>query len=364
MMKAIKTVAFVFILSSILLAFLLSGRNVANNSAAFTSQHRVGLLGTVITISIHEAGESASDIFDEIFSAIEDIDTRMGVTNPDSQVSRINVRAGVEPVKVSDDVFYVITLARQISEASGGTFDLSIGPLVSLWGIGSSSARVPSDAEILEAEAFVDYRNVLLNPAENSVYLKNDGMSIDLGAIAKGYAGDVAAEILRRHEVTSAILDLGGDIVALGSRPDGEPWRIGVRTPIRGGSGIVGVLRVRNSAIVTSGGYERYFEKDGVFYHHILDPDTGRPADSGLLSVTVISGSAVIADMLSTAAFVMGYERGRALVENHGADAIFITDDKTVHVTDGIKDFFTLTNDEFFIPHSPDFFAPDITVGH
>ena len=336
---------YIFIFTIIALMFWLPSHTPAVNTVRPVTQFRHGLLGTIVTVSIHE--EADASIFDEIFSAIEDIDAEMSADNPGSQVSMINAAAGIDSVKVSDAVYDVIALAMQISEDSGGAFDLSVGPLVSLWNIGSSNGRVPADAEILEAKSFVGYKNVLLDSERKSVYLKKEGMRIDLGGIAKGYAGDVAAGILERRGIKSAILDLGGDIVALGSRLNGGYWRIGVKTPVRGDGSNVGVLRVRDKAVATSGGYERYLEKGGIFYHHILDPYTGRPASAGLLSVTVISSSSTVADMLSTAAFVLGYERGRVLVERYGADAIFITDEKTIHLTDGIKDSFALTNSDF-----------------
>jgi len=336
---------YIFILTIILVMLWLLSHTPAVNTVRPTTQHRHDLLGTIITISIFEKTDAS--VFDEVFGAIEDVDAKMSATNPSSQVSMINAMAGIESVRVSDDVFHVITLAMQISRNSKGAFDLSVGPLVSLWNIGSLNAGIPAGAEILKAKGLVGYNNVLLDPGEKSVHLKKKGMRIDLGGIAKGYAGDVATEILKRRGIKNAIIDLGGDIIALGSRPNGDYWRIGIKTPIRGDGSNVGVLRVRDKAVATAGGYERYYEKDGVFHHHILDPYTGYPADAGLLSVTVVSYSSVVADKLSTAAFVLGYERGRALVESYGADAIFITDDKTIYITNGIIDSFTLTNNDF-----------------
>ena len=267
----IKQAKFVFIPAAVLLVavlvvlFAFPQQSRDYSAGRIISQHRDGLLGTIITISIPETADAA-DIFDEVFSAIEGIDARMSATRPDSQVARINAMAGVEPVKVPDDVFHVVSLAAQISGDSGGAFDLSVGPLVSLWGIGSFNARVPSDAEILETQGLVGYGNVLLNPAEASVYLKKEGMSIDLGAIAKGYAGEVAAEILVRRGIRSAILDLGGDIVAVGSRPDGNAWRIGVRAPVRGGGGgIVTAFQDFERAIMQWGGDAWPRETSGIF---------------------------------------------------------------------------------------------------
>ena len=169
---------------------------------------------------------------------------------------------------------------------------------------------------------------------------------MDLGGIAKGYAGDEAIKIYKKYGIKSAYINLGGNVVVLGTKPDGKPWRIGVQNPRAENGFYIGIVEVADKAVVTSGDYERFFEENGKRYHHILDPKTGRPADSGLISSTIVTDVSMDADALSTAAFVLGLEKGRALVESlEGVEAIFVTKDKEVYVTDGLRNSFTFSDE-------------------
>lgn len=190
----------------------------------------------------------------------------------------------------------------------------------------------------------VDYTKIQYDKSTGNVTIP-DGMTIDLGSIAKGYAGQQAAQLLRDKGVTSAILNLGGNVQTVGSKPDGSPWQVAVKSPT-GDNEPMMVLSITDQAVVTSGGYERYFEQDGQTYWHIMDPATGKPAHSGLLSVTVVGDNGGICDGLSTSLFVMGLEKGAELwSENEGFEAIFVTDSNEVYVTEGLKDKFALTED-------------------
>jgi len=229
-----------------------------------------------------------------------------------SDVSRINSQAGVAPVTISPETAFVLKEALRISEASDGAFDITVGPLVELWGVTSESPRVPSAQEIEAALEKVDYRR--LHVKEDKAFLEDPGMRVDLGAIAKGYAVDMAAQVLSNHGVTSAIIDAGGNIYVVGSRSDGSPWRVGIRHPRREGDALA-VLEASDIGVVTSGDYQRYFELNGVRYHHIFDPRTGYPAREST-SATVVSSSSVEADALSTALFVLGPEKGMNLIES------------------------------------------------
>jgi len=301
-------------------------------------------LGTVCSITLYDKGNAA--IYRDIFSRLREIESRMSVNLPDTDVARINAAAGTAPVQVHDDVFEVIRKALYFAEASGGAFDPTVGPLVSIWGIGTENPRVPSQAEIDAALSLINWRDVELNHEQRSVFLKRSGMALDLGAIAKGYAADEAAAIIRRAGLKQAIIDLGGNILTYGKKKDKSPWRVGVQDPLEDRGESLGKITGSECTVVTSGIYEKFFEADGRRYHHIFSPFSGYPADSGLLSVTIIAKNSIDADALSTAVFVLGYEKGRALIESlEGTEAVFVFNDKSVRKTKGAD--FSITNKNY-----------------
>lgn len=300
-------------------------------------------------IKIQAFGPNASDSIDKAFSRIADIEAKMTSKAKTGEVIEINDKAGKEPYRVSTDTFSVIKKGLYYSKLSKGKFDITVGPLVNLWGIGTDAARVPDAGEISEALSLVDYRQVELNESENSVFLKKPGMCIDLGGIAKGYAADEAAKVLRQNGVKSGTADLGGNIIVLGSRPDGKPWRIGLQNPFDTRGNILAAVDVTDKTLVTSGPYERYFEKNGKRYHHILDTHSGYPVENGLMSVTIISDNSIDADALSTAVFALGLDDGMKFIEGiEDIDAVFVTDDYKVYVSSGIEKYnFTIINEQF-----------------
>ena len=349
--KIKKFILFIFIFS-----FLFSCTQREPSRAEFA-------LGTICLVNLYEQGTNRA--YQEIFNRIREIENRMSVNIPGSDVSRVNAAAGIEPVRVHEDVFTVIERALYFAEISGGAFDPTVGPLVSLWGIGTENQRVPRQPEIDEAVSLINWRNIELDRQRLSVFLKYPGMALDLGAIAKGYAADEAAAAAKKTGIKQALFDLGGDIVACGIKKDKSPWRVGIQNPNGRRGAFIGILNV-SAAVVTSGVYERFFEKDGTRYHHIFSPFNGYPAqpkqaaqltqaaqlkqaaDNELLSVTVIADNAMDADALSTAVFVLGYEKGRALIESlPGTDAVFIFKDLSVRKTNGAD--FTLTDDSFLL---------------
>ena len=312
------------------------------------------LLGTTIGVSIYD--EVPDGIFEEIFDRVEEIQWRMTVDEDDSEASAINQAAGVSPVAVSPDTFAVVDAAVSASQHSAGAFDVAIGPLVKLWDIGSeTTSRPPPDEAIQELLPLVDYTAVQLDYLEGTVYLEQPGMAIDLGGIAKGFAADEAARILREAGVQHALMDFGGNILTIGHKPDGSPWRIGVQRPDDARGRYIGILKTTDRAVVTSGPYERFFiGPDGTRYHHIIDPDTGYPARPDVESVTVISKDSMLADALSTSLYVMGLERGMQLVESsYGVESIMLTEDGVVHLSSGIGDAFELTSDDYRLAGAP-----------
>ncbi|MDR0376822.1 MAG: FAD:protein FMN transferase [Spirochaetaceae bacterium] len=304
------------------------------------------VLGTVCTVNLYDQGRTG--VYQEIFSRFREIETRMSAVSPETELDRINANAGIEPVLVHADVFDVIELAVRYAELSGGAFDPTVGPLVSLWGVSGDHPRLPSLEEIDALLPLVGWRDVDLDRSGLTVFLKRPGMALDLGAVAKGYAADEAARILRENRINRAIIDLGGNILAYGEKKDRSPWRIGIQNPLDNRGAYVGIVELRDKTAVTSGVYERYFEAGGVRYHHILSPATGYPVWNGLLSVTIVASRSADADALSTAAFVLGYEKGKEMIESlDGVAGIFIFEDQSIRLCGGAV--FILTDETYRI---------------
>lgn len=304
------------------------------------------VLGTVVTIKLYD--NATEEVFTKVFDKLREIENKMTINSEDSEVIRINANAGKDSIKVSDDTFYVIEKGKYFSELSMGRFEISIGPLVKLWNIGSEDAKVPTQDEIENKKELVNFSNVILNESEKSVMLKEEGMTLDLGGIAKGYGADEVVKILREHGVEHAIANLGGNVFAYGNKPDGTPWKVGVQNPKSPRGDYIGIAEVVNKTVVTSGIYERYFEEEGKKYHHILDADTGYPVENNLAGVSIIADSSIDADSLSTAVFAMGIDEGMKLIESlENADAVFVTKDSEVYITSGLKASFKLTDLDF-----------------
>lgn len=300
-------------------------------------------LDTLCTVNLFEDGTRKR--YAAVFARIREIDRMMSAYQDGSDTDLVNRNAGAAPAGVHSEFIDVLETALKYARLSGGAFDPSIGPLVRLWGIGTDGERVPSPEEIAGALSLVDYRDLLVDRERGTVFLARSGQALDLGAVAKGYAADEALRIAREAGVKRAIIDLGGNIMTAGSRRSGipgftkeEPWRIGVQDPLDERGTYLGILQVRGQSVVTSGVYERYFERDGRRYHHILSTANGYPAGTGLLSVTITADSSADADALSTAAFALGWEKGSALVEAvPGAGAVFVFEDFSVRCAGTIR---------------------------
>lgn len=267
---------------------------------------------------------------------VMEIDGRMSAFRPSGDIARLSRGAGHAPAVMHPDTFRLLQTAKTLSEQSGGAFDITVRPLVELWGIGKKPGFIPEREEIARTSRLVDFRDLILDPDSCTAFLKRPGQKADLGGIAKGYAADEVRRILAGGGVKSALINLGGNIVTLGSRPDGGPWRIGVQNPAAVRGEFLGTLPSAGRSIVTSGSNEQFFIKNGVRYHHILDPRTGAPAQSGLLSVTVAAAGSLEADALSTAAFVLGIGKGTKLLEKWKAEAVFATAGGRIYLTKGL----------------------------
>lgn len=281
-----------------------------------------------------------ADLPGQVQALISDLEGQLSVTDPDSALYAVNASgSGTLTGRANTLMGQALDLCRR----TDGALDLSIYPVVRAWGFTTGDYQVPDDAALADLTALVDYTRIDYDPASGAVALPT-GMEIDLGSVAKGCAGREAAQLLRQAGVASALLNLGGNIQTVGSRPDGDPWQIGVKDPATGQPMMV--LSIRDQAVVTSGGYERYFQQDGRTYWHIMDPDSGRPAENGLRSVTIVGDNGLVCDGLSTALFVMGLERAaRFWAASDDFEAIFVTDDGTVYLTQGLTNRFALTQD-------------------
>ena len=338
--RRIRFPAAVLLLAAVLLPGALSG--CARPVPAQTEF----VLGTACSVNLY--GQGTRETYRKIFDRLRDIESVMSATLEDSDLGRVNAAAGLAAVAVHPDTILALKRAVHFAELSGGAFDPTVGPLVKLWGIGSGNERIPGEDEIAAALSLVDWRDILIDGEAGTVFLARPGMGLDLGAIAKGYAADEAARIIAGAGLERALVDLGGNILAYGAREDGSPWRVGIQDPTAGRGAYIGVVEAVNKTLVTSGVYERFFKSGGRRYHHILSTRTGHPVDSGLLSVTVISGNSMDADALSTALFALGYEAGRALAESmENTEAVFIFADRRVRGTSGAFGHFTLVNGDF-----------------
>lgn len=283
-------------------------------------------------VSVRAFGENSDSAVDSAVERLEQLERLFSVTREDSDIFHVNSFGNAE---VSDDTAKLVSAALGMCESTGGALDITIYPVLREWGFTTSEFRVPSDSDISEALSHTGYGRVTVSGNTVSV---PEGYMLDLGACAKGYAGAELAETLKQCGISSAIINLGGNVQVLGTKPDGTDWTVGIADPDSPNE-LIGTVSVHDKAVVTSGGYQRYFiGDDGKKYIHIIDPTTGRPAESGLLSVTVIGDDGMVCDALSTALFVMGRERAEEYRRAHGDfGMVMITDNGIICVTRDIS---------------------------
>lgn len=306
------------------------------------------LLGTVANIKVYNEGKEPA--MDKAFERVADLDERFAMQNPDSEISEVNRQAGIGPVEVTDEVFYVMEKALAYAQESNGSFDPTIGVVTSLWNIGQENAAVPDQDELDAALELVDYTLIELDEENQTIFLQEEGMILDLGAIAKGYITDEAARVLVEEGVNTAIVDLGGDIVVVGNSTRGvdQPWNVGIQNPYGGRGEILGLVPISDKAIVTSGIYERTFEEDGEHYHHLMDTETGFPIVNNISGLSIIADNATDADALANIAFSLGVEEGLDYINNlDGVDVIYVTNDSKVYASDNIIENVTISDDDF-----------------
>ena len=295
-------------------------------------------------------GKNSEKAVDAAIEEVQKLDAMLSAENSKSEVYALNEQGNLQ---ATDDLAELILRGKEIYQETDGLFDDTIYPVMKLWGFPTGNYHVPTAAEVQKKLALVDGNKVEIQTRDsdekgrdskekaNFVTLGAD-QQIDFGGIAKGYTGQKLAELFQEYGVSSALVSLGGNIQAIGTKPDGSSWKVGIRDPKGGQQDYIGVLSVKNQAVVTSGGYERYFEKNGETYIHIINPRTGYPADGDLLSVTIVSKDGTLADGMSTALYIMGYEKACQFWRQHREEfnVILVTDDGKIHISENLKENF------------------------
>lgn len=278
---------------------------------------------TVISIDIYDSNNTS--LLEQCFEYCREFEETVSRTIATSEIYQIN-HANGNPVEVSDVTLELLQKGVKYGELTNGKFDITVAPLSELWDFKNNTGTVPNEQDIKEALSHVNYKNIVIDG--NMVSLSDPKAAIDLGGIAKGYMADRLKEYLMKEGIESALINLGGNILAIGSKPDGTPFNLGIQKPFEKQGVTITSVKTVDSSVVSSGVYERYFEKDNVIYHHILDTKTGYPCDTGLLGITILSEKSVDGDALSTSCLTLGLADGMKLIESlDGVEAIFITED-------------------------------------
>lgn len=324
------------ILLSIIVAGLAAGCILKYSRQSHAREYSRQFFAMDTVMSLTAYGERGEEAVEAAVQEVERLDALLSTGIAESEVSRINASGEGD---LSEDTEKILSEGLTIWKQTGGLFDVTIYPLMQLWGFPTGNYHVPTKEELKQTMSLVDSSKVILDG--NHVTL-GEKQKMDLGGIAKGYTSNRIMEIFQKYGVTSAMVSLGGNVQTLGKKPDGADWQVGIQNPDNVQGDLLGAVAVQDQAVITSGGYERYFEENGQTYIHILDPRTGCPAESGLTSVTIVSSNGMLADALSTSLYIMGLDEAEAYWRIYADefDMILMTDDGTVYVTEGIRDRF------------------------
>lgn len=297
-------------------------------------------MDTYMTVSAY--GEGAEEALEQAEQEVYRLDELLAAGNGKGEIARLNENGRGT---LSEETGELVERSLQLYRETGGTFDIAIYPAMKAWGFTDENYRIPEKEELAKLRRLTDASQIDYDASKRAAVFRREGMQIDLGGIAKGYTSGRIMELYKAHGITSGLVSLGGNVQVLGTKPDGSKWNVAIQSP-EGGEDFVGVLQAEDTAVITSGGYERNFEKEGKVYHHILDPKTGCPAESGLKSVTIVSSDGTLADALSTALFIMGKEEALKFWQEHSRqfDAILMTDENELYVTEGISQSFSSEN--------------------
>ena len=301
-----------------------------------SATRQIFAMDTYMTLTAY--GREAEEAVLAAVREVNRLDAMLSTGRETSEVAKLNQNGKGE---MSADVKALYESARECYEETSGAFDITIYPLMKAWGFADENYRVPEDRELRALLPLVDGSKLVTE--ENTLILP-EGVAVDFGGIAKGYTSDCLEKVFAKYELNGAIVSLGGNVDCYGAKKEGEQWSVGIEnpsaSPIEGD--YIGILSLNDRAVITSGGYERFFEKEGKKYHHILNPKTGKPADTGLVSVTRVSKNGTKADALSTALYVMGRERGEAFWREHREefDVVWLETDGSIGITAGLKNCF------------------------
>ena len=297
-------------------------------------------LNTVVKVTIYDSQDTS--LLDESMEICDKYEKIFSRTLTDSELYKLNHRqipvleGTTDTYPVSESLAELISKGLRYCELSNGAFDIAIEPLTSLWDFTAENPSVPDDSLIREAVSRCDYKNVSVN--QQNITFHTEDTALELGAIAKGYIADKIKEYLVSQNVKSAIINLGGNVLCIGNKPDGTPFKIGIQKPFADRNETIATMDISDKSVVSSGIYERCFEENGTLYHHILNPQTGYPYDNNLVSVTIISDKSADGDALSTTCFALGLEKGLDFAKEQNVQAFFVTKDYEVHYTEGFED--------------------------
>ena len=294
-------------------------------------------MDTYMTVTAY--GAKAQEAVDEAEAEIQRLDELLSTGNEESEIAQLNQN---KSATLSEDAGYLVERALELNKETGGAFDIAIYPVMEAWGFPTQNYQVPTADTLESLLKLADASQIIYDENSRKISFGREGMKIDLGGIAKGYTSSRIMDIYKENNISSGLVNLGGNVQALGTKPDGSKWRVAVQSP-DDTEDYLGILSVEDKAVITSGGYERYFEQDGKTYHHIINPKTGYPAENGLTSVTVVSEDGTLADGLSTSLFIMGKDKAIEFWRVHSDefDIIMLTDEGKLYVTEGIQDDFS-----------------------
>lgn len=311
------------------------------------------VMDTAVTLSA--SGENSKEAVEESFKRLDEINEMASANIDTSDVYKINSTSGKSYAKVHPEILKMIETSIKYSKLSDGAWDITLGPIINLWGIGTDNERLPSDKEIKAQLTLVGYDKISINENDNSVMLQNEGMSIDLGGIAKGFAADEVLKIYKKYNIENGLINLGASsIYAVGKNKDNNEWSVGIKHPRSEDiNEYMGIIKLSNDSLSTSGDYERYFMENNKRYHHIVDPKTGYPVDNGVMSDTIVidgdnSDSGMLSDLLTTTVFTLGPEKGLKLIDSlSNVSCEITTSDYKVYTSEGFKDKIIDLNKDF-----------------
>lgn len=354
-MKVNKKVALSLLaLMSVILLGACGGKGNKINQQAYSDQQF--LMGTYVKVQIFDDGKE--EVLKKAFDRVKTLAAEITVDDPGSEIDEVNKQAGVKPVKLSDNIYPLVKSAYEYSQEYDDGFDMTIGPITQMWHIGFDDARKPEQKEIDEGLKLVNHDKVVLNDKEQTIFLKDKGMALDLGAIAKGYITDEVVELLKDNDVSTAVVDLGGNVYVLGDSPkkDKDMWNVGIQDPNQARNKIVGSVTTKNKSLVTSGVYERNLTVNGETFHHLFDPKTGYPFKNEIAGVSIISEKSIDGDGLSTSIFSEGLKEGLERIEGlDDVEAIFVTLDDKIFISSGLELNFKLNEESgYTMGHAKD----------